>query len=72
MNKSDILRALEWVDRAAGEGDGRVLAKAKQALEEELASKQTTGSSEEAYRTAVESFVRKHGRDPLEDLQSED
>ena len=53
MNKSEILKAIEWVDLAAREGDGRGLAKAKQALEEELSSKYTAGSPEIAYRTAL-------------------
>jgi hypothetical protein len=72
MNKSEILRALEWVDLAAKEGDGRVLTKAKKALEEELGSKSNTSSPEQAYRTAIDSFVRKHGREPLEDIPGDD
>ena len=72
MNKSEILKAVEWVDLAAREGDGLVLAKAKQALEEELGSKRTTDLPENAYRSAVESFVRKHGREPLEDIAVDD
>jgi hypothetical protein len=71
MNKSDILRALEWVDQAAREGDGTLLIKAKQALEDELTSKKTSGDREAAYQTACESFVRKHGREPLEDVVEE-
>jgi len=71
MNRSEILRALEWVDVAAREGDRDVLLKAKLALEEELASKSTAVSEEEAYRVAFESFVRKHGREPLEDVPEE-
>lgn len=71
MNRSEILRALEWVDNAAREGDRDVLIKAKLALEEELTSKRTTVPHEEAYRTAFESFVRKHGREPLEDVPDE-
>lgn len=72
MNKSEILKALEWVDRTAKEGDAILLARAKRALEEELASKKTAGTPEQAYRTALESFVRKHGREPMEELHSED
>jgi hypothetical protein len=68
MNKSETLRALEWVDQAARDGDGDRLAKAKQALEEELSSKKSTLSPEVAYKTAFESFVRKHSREPLEDI----
>jgi hypothetical protein len=71
MNRSEILRALEWVDVAAREGDRDVLMKAKLALEGELASKRTTVGQEEAYQIAFESFVRKHGREPLEDVPEE-
>jgi hypothetical protein len=67
-NKSEVLKALEWVDQAAKDGDVDILAKAKTALEDELVSKKNTRSPEQAYRTAVESFVRKHNRDPLEDI----
>lgn len=72
MNRSEILRALEWVDQAAKDGDGLRLAKAKLALEEEIASKRTTTAPETAYKTAFESFVRKHGREPLEEIVLED
>lgn len=68
MNKSETLRALEWVDQAAREGDGVLLAKAKQALANELASPRNQGNPEEAYKIAFESFVRKHSREPLEDI----
>lgn len=68
MNRSDTLRAMEWVDQAARDGDGVLLAKAKQALDDELASPRNTLTPEEAYKTAFESFVRKHSRDPLEDM----
>lgn len=71
MNKSEILRALEWVDQAAKDGDGVRLAKAKIALEDELASRKNTASHELAYKTALESFVRKYGREPLEDIPVE-
>ena len=71
-NKSEILKALEWVDRAAGEGDIDLLAKARLSLEEELASRRTTGSPEQAYKAACESFVRKHGREPMEDVAEEE
>jgi hypothetical protein len=72
MNKSEVLKALEWVDLSAREGDVTQFRKAKQAFEEELASKKNTRSSEEAHRSAVESFVRKHGREPLEDAPLDD
>jgi hypothetical protein len=72
MNKSDILRALEWVDQSARDGDAHLLAKAKEALDSELASKKSNaGSPEMAYKTAIESFVRKYGREPLEDIAEE-
>lgn len=72
MNKSEILKAVEWVDQSAKDGDVVRLAKAKQALEQELASHRTTSPPEEAYKIAFESFVRKHGREPLEDIVAED
>jgi hypothetical protein len=72
MNKSEVLKALEWVDETARDGDALRLAKAKQALEDELASKRNTAASESAYKVAIESFVRKHGREPLEDIVQED
>jgi len=68
MNKSEILKALEWVDQTARDGDADRLAQAKQALETELKSKRNVSTSEAAYKTALESFVRKHGREPFEDL----
>jgi hypothetical protein len=68
MNKSEILRALEWVDLAARDGDGLRLEKARQALEDELASKKNLTNPEVAYKTAFESFVRKYGREPLEEI----
>lgn len=71
-NKSRILKAMEWVDRTAGEGDVRLLERAKEALAEELAHAGKGGSSEEAYSAAVESFVRKYGREPLEDVADDD
>lgn len=71
MNRSEVLRALEWVDQAAREGDREVMTKAKLALDKELASKRNTGSPEQAYGTAFESFVRKHGREPLEGIEEE-
>ena len=71
-NRSEILKALEWVDRAAREGDLTVLAKAKLALEDELSSKITSETPEQAYRVAQESFVRKHGREPMEDVAEEE
>jgi len=67
MNRSEILRALEWVDQAARDGDAERLLKAKTALEDELASKRCTSTPEIAYKTAYESFVRKHGREPMEE-----
>lgn len=72
MNKSEVLRALEWVDQTARDGDVLLLEKARLALEEELHSKRSTASPEAAYKAAVESFVRKHGREPLEDVVVED
>jgi hypothetical protein len=72
MNKSDILKALEWVDQTARDGDVHLLAKAKLALEAEIASVKTTGAPKEAYRVAVESFVRKFGREPLEEIVPEE
>ncbi len=72
MNKSEILKALEWVDTTARDGDAQLLSKAKLSLEAELASKRSSTSREEAYRTAIESFVRKHGREPLEDIAGDD
>ncbi len=68
MNKSEVLRALEWVDQAAREGDREVMLKAKLALDNELSSKQNTRTPKEAYTNAHESFVRKHGREPLETI----
>jgi hypothetical protein len=68
MNKSEVLKALEWVDLAAREGDVVQFRKAKEALEEELISKKNTTSPEVARRVAQESFVRKHGREPLEEV----
>ena len=72
MNKSEILKALEWVDETARDGDVLRLAKAKLALEDELATEKSTVAPESAYKTGVESFVRKHGREPLEDIAQED
>ena len=68
MNKSEVLKALEWVDQTARDGDALRLAKAKLALEDELASEKSTTAPESSYKIAVESFVRKHGREPLEDI----
>jgi hypothetical protein len=70
MNKSEILRALE--DQTARDGDALLLAKARLALEGELHSKKNTATPEDAYKVAVESFVRKHIREPLEDVIEED
>ncbi|MGB6067852.1 MAG: hypothetical protein WBG50_23855 [Desulfomonilaceae bacterium] len=72
MNKSEVLNALEWVDQTARDGDALRLAKAKLALEDELASERNSASPESAYQKAIESFVRKHGREPLEDITPED
>ncbi|MGC8657978.1 MAG: hypothetical protein ACP5U1_02795 [Desulfomonilaceae bacterium] len=72
MNKSEILKALEWVDQTARDGDALRLAKAKKALEEVLSMTRESGGPEHAYRIAQESFVRKHGREPLEELEAED
>ena len=68
MNKSEVLKALEWVDQTARDGDVGRLDKAKQALEAELRSKKNTAGAKAAYSTALESFVRKHGREPMEDI----
>jgi hypothetical protein len=72
MNKSEVLRALEWVDQTAREGDVFLLEKARLALGDELHSKKNASTPEGAYKVAVESFVRKHGREPLEDVVEED
>jgi hypothetical protein len=72
MNRSEVLRAVEWVDQAAREGDLGLMAKAKQALESELVSKRNTTSPDKAYEIALESFVRKHGREPLDNLPDEE
>jgi len=72
MNKSDILKALEWVDQTARDGDAARLAQAKQALERELKSKKNVSTPEAAYKLAFESFVRKHGREPLEEVAATD
>lgn len=69
MNKSEILKALEWVDQTARDGDASRLAKAKVALEDALASIEESRDQEQAYKIAQESFVRKHGRDPLDELE---
>lgn len=71
MNKSEILKALEWVDQSAKEGDTVRLAKAREALEAQILAAQSHAEHEDHYKTAVESFVRKHGREPFEDLESE-
>lgn len=68
MNKSEVLKALEWVDQAAKDGDVLRLAKAKLALEDELTSRASTSTRDDAYNTAFESFIRKHGREPLEEI----
>jgi hypothetical protein len=72
MNKSEVLKALEWVDKTAKDGDALLLAKAKLALEVELASQKSASPPAEAYSQAVESFTRKHGRAPLEDIMLEE
>jgi hypothetical protein len=71
MNRSEVLKALEWVDQTAREGDSLRLEKAKLALEDLLKSPSTVASPEDAYHTAVASFTRKHGREPLEDIEEE-
>jgi hypothetical protein len=71
MNRSEVLKALEWVDQTAREGDSLRLEKAKLALEDVLNSPKTVTGPEDAYRTAVASFARKHGREPLEDIEEE-
>ncbi len=72
MNKSEILKALEWVDQTARDGDALRLVKAKQSLESALSTAKESGGPEQAYKTAQESFVRKYGREPLEELETED
>lgn len=72
MNKSEVLKALEWVDRTAKDGDALRLAKAKQALEAELGSQKNSSGPEQGYKAAFESFVRKHGREPMEEIAGED
>lgn len=71
MNKSEILKALEWVDQTAKDGDAVRLAHAKQALDSELGSKKNTTTPDVAYKIALESFVRKHGREPFEDINQD-
>jgi hypothetical protein len=71
-NRSEVLKALEWVDLTAREGDVERLAKAKRALEQELAAGKGAISPDRSYSIALESFVRKHGREPMEDLPVED
>jgi len=72
MNRSEVLKALEWVDKAARDGDEVVLGKAKLAFDDLLKSHRDAIASEEAYKTAVASFTRKHGREPLEELGEEE
>ena len=69
MKKSEILKALEWVDQTARDGDALRLVKAKKALESALSEARTAEGSDQAYKVAQESFVRKHGREPLEELE---
>ncbi len=71
MNKSEVLKALEWVDQTAKEGDPNRLAKAKEALEAHISSARSRSDHDDPYKTAFESFVRKHGREPLEDIEVE-
>ncbi len=71
-NRSKVLRTLEWVDRSAREGDPDLLESAKRALEEELAVQREFTPPEQSYKIAFESFVRKHGREPMEDIIEED
>ncbi|MCX5862571.1 MAG: hypothetical protein WCG29_04355 [Desulfomonile sp.] len=71
MNKSEVLKALEWVDQTAKDGDAVRLAQAKQTLDSELSSKRNTFTRETAYKLAFESFVRKHGREPFEDINED-
>lgn len=71
MNKSEILKALEWVDQTAKEGDTDRLSKAKEALAIQISSAKSHSGHEDHYKTAFESFVRKHGREPLEDIETE-
>lgn len=61
MNKSEILKALEWVDQTARDGDALRLDKAKKALDSALLEARNVEGSDQAYKVAQESFVRKHG-----------
>ncbi len=71
MNKSEVLKALEWVDQTAKEGDADRLVKAKQVLADQISSARKVSAKEDFYKTAFESFVRKHGREPLEDIETD-
>ncbi len=71
MNKSEILKALEWVDQTARDGDINRLVKAKEALARQISSAKHLSSNEDFYKTAFESFVRKHGREPLEEVETD-
>ncbi len=71
MNKSEILKALEWVDQSAKEGDTDRLAKAKEGLEAQISAAKSHAGHEDHYKTAIESFVRKHGREPFEEIEAE-
>ena len=46
MNKSEILKALEWVDQTARDGDALRLVKAKQSLESALSTVKEFGGAE--------------------------
>ncbi len=72
MNRSEVLRAVEWIDQAAREGDPKLVKQAKNALETQLSGGAVTDTPESRYSEAVESFVRKHGREPMEDLPAEE
>ena len=59
MNKSEVLKALEWVDQTARDGDELRLAKAKLALEDELASEKSTTAPESSVQTCSRKLCQK-------------
>ena len=56
MNKSEVLRALEWVDQTAREGDVLLLEKARLALGDELHSKKNASTPEETLQSSRREF----------------
>ncbi len=59
------------MDQTAKEGDTDRLAKAKEVLEAQISSAKNVSSREDSYKIAFESFVRKHGREPLEEVETD-